>query len=350
MPRSARAQTSPAIRWPGRLAYLAVPIRLFGFGHGQLLDPVRFAPVLAAFGPALFMLGYGVSKTRSRWSDEILQRGIRYGVLSAIVAGLIEAAVTRFAHLAAMAPLYRAGGMALTAAITGEALKFFGVLWIAGRRAEAVQPRQLLLLSLAIGMGFAGFENLRFVIGPGNWEAGAVLRALTAVPAHAVFAIAMGALVTDAVLEGRNEVPRLALALLLCTALHAAYAFAAVADAEHFYAVPVPAFFIVLGLGALFAVWMANVTLAEVPDDDEWRAWRDRRSGAPAALLMSTLALLAILFSLAAVYFAMPGDAIWPRDAIWLMAAGCMLPCALGLDLLWTGLKRRAEATAYGYR
>ena len=49
-----------------------------------------------------------------------------------------------------------------------------------------------IVYAVCVGLGFAAFENLMYVVGVGDWVSTAILRALLAVPGHYAFAILMG--------------------------------------------------------------------------------------------------------------------------------------------------------------
>ena len=49
-----------------------------------------------------------------------------------------------------------------------------------------------IVYAVCVGLGFAAFENLMYVVGVGDWLSTAILRALLAVPGHYAFAILMG--------------------------------------------------------------------------------------------------------------------------------------------------------------
>jgi RsiW-degrading membrane proteinase PrsW (M82 family) len=74
-----------------------------------------------------------------------------------------------------------------------------------------------------IGMGFAAFENLMYVAEGGISVA--ILRMFTAIPAHAIFGVAMGYWVGMAKFEPSRRKLYLATGLVVAVLLHGAYDF-----------------------------------------------------------------------------------------------------------------------------
>lgn len=84
--------------------------------------------------------------------------------------------------------------------------------------------------AVAVSLGFAAFENLMYVSGVGIWVA--VVRAVTAIPGHFIYAIYMGisyGMAKKAEVQGRNAAKNgnLFKALLVPTLLHGFYDYSA---------------------------------------------------------------------------------------------------------------------------
>jgi RsiW-degrading membrane proteinase PrsW (M82 family) len=76
--------------------------------------------------------------------------------------------------------------------VAEEFSKFMFLRWNLFRRSEFDEPYDGITYSVMIGMGFATLENFLYVYQSSNAYDVAWMRAFTAVPAHATFAIAMG--------------------------------------------------------------------------------------------------------------------------------------------------------------
>ena len=86
--------------------------------------------------------------------------------------------------------LIRVGEEALSVGITEELLKFLVVMLIIYPNKNFDEPFDGIVYAVFVGMGFATAENLAFVM---NGSASlAIMRMLSAVPAHFVFAVIMG--------------------------------------------------------------------------------------------------------------------------------------------------------------
>lgn len=75
-------------------------------------------------------------------------------------------------------------------ALSEEFAKFFFLRFVLFERKEFNEPYDGIVYAVMIGMGFAAFENVLYL-----YDAGlnvALLRMVTAIPAHAIFAISMG--------------------------------------------------------------------------------------------------------------------------------------------------------------
>lgn len=87
----------------------------------------------------------------------------------------------------------------LVVGFTEEILKFFALMLYAFPRKQFNEPMDGVVYSVMISMGFAAMENILYVQGNPTqaWQV-AIARAFTAVPAHGLFAVAMGSYVGKA--------------------------------------------------------------------------------------------------------------------------------------------------------
>ena len=79
------------------------------------------------------------------------------------------------------------------AAIPEESAKLF-LLWLFLRKCQDFDERMDgIVYAVCVGMGFAAFENLEYLIGAGSqWVTVGISRSLTAIPGHFGFAVVMG--------------------------------------------------------------------------------------------------------------------------------------------------------------
>lgn len=111
----------------------------------------------------------------------------------------------------------------LVVAASEEFAKFFFLRYILFKRKEFNEPLDGIVYAVMIGMGFAAIENILYVAQGGFGIA--MMRMLTAIPAHAVFAIIMGYYVGLAKFDITHKDELLRKGLLYPILLHGAYDF-----------------------------------------------------------------------------------------------------------------------------
>jgi protease PrsW len=146
--------------------------------------------LLVAIGPAILILIY--IYFRDKYEKEpilLLVRGFAAGALILIPILLIEVQTGKLAiHFPAM--LKAAWDGFMVASFTEETFKFLAVYYLFWNNRNFNEKFDGIVYSVAVSLGFAAFENFVYIyqgtIGTG------LLRAFTAVPAHAIFGIIMG--------------------------------------------------------------------------------------------------------------------------------------------------------------
>jgi RsiW-degrading membrane proteinase PrsW (M82 family) len=113
------------------------------------------------------------------------------------------------------------GVEALTVSTTEEILKFLVVMLILYPNKAFDEPFDGIVYSVFVGMGFATAENLTFVL-QGSASI-AIMRMITAVPAHFVFAVIMGYYLGKAKSKKKAQFIFIALAILIPIVFHAFY-------------------------------------------------------------------------------------------------------------------------------
>ena len=190
----------------------------------------RFLIVLAAVAPSLLMLSYAIAKTRGSWRSEAMWHAFFVGALSALAAVGIEfvlAGIVKLGHLSLVANA--ASTAIFVAAIPEEGIKFLVLILLAERHVEVRRLQDIIVLAVAVSLGFATVENFCYVAEPGKWQEVAAVRAVAAVPAHGIDGLMMGALLAAARLHPDRNPMRLIPALLVPIVSHAAYDFPAIA-------------------------------------------------------------------------------------------------------------------------
>jgi protease PrsW len=300
----------------------------------------RFLIVLAAVAPSLLMLSYAIAKTRGSWRSEAMWHAFFVGALSALAAVGIEFVLAGIVKLGHSSLVANAASTAIfVAAIPEEGIKFVVLILLAERHVEVRRLQDIIVLGVAVSLGFATVENFCYVAEPGKWQEVAAVRAVAAVPAHGIDGLMMGALLAAARLHPDRNPMRLIAALLVPIVSHAAYDFPAIAVRDGAAWGPfTEAWLLVVVCSSILAIVLCNRVLTQV-------SAADRASGRDAGSIETTDLLivggLLALFGgpmLAGAVFHTKGD-----EYVMAVIALGVLPIALGIDAIFCGLHRRRE-------
>jgi RsiW-degrading membrane proteinase PrsW (M82 family) len=305
----------------------------------------RAEHLLVATSPGLLVLAYCVAKTRMSWRNEALWTAFFLGGLGTVATLPFEFAVHWLADFAALTPVVKAGVLAVfSAAIVEETTKYLILVGAAEPHVDARRRQDLISLAVAVSLGFATVENFFALLAPPNWQFVGAARALSAVPGHAIFGLAMGALLTAARIEPSRRVMWIALALIIPAIMHAAYDFplflrkfgVTETGTLPWFTVIWPATLLAI---AITAIGLCNWILPAARQAD-LRSGRDLRTDPPALplIVVGCVLLVAVLTLLAAIIFTNVGGAFRSIGA-----AMIIFPLVLAVDLIWTGLHRRTN-------
>jgi len=177
----------------------------------------------AAVIPSLLLMWYFHSRDRFAEPARVVWWVFGLGIVIVIpvvaVAWPLDAAIDGIKDPLA----YGLASAFLTAAIPEELFKFL-VLWrYPLRHKEFDEPMDGVVYGVVVSLGFATFENVLYVAGSGI--ATAIVRALTAVPAHAFFGAIMGYHAGRARLETRHRGRWLLGAIAIPIVAHGLYDF-----------------------------------------------------------------------------------------------------------------------------
>lgn len=169
----------------------------------------------------------------------ILLKALLAGVLIVLPAVLIEKLLT-FSDSIPQSLGQAAYTAFVVAALTEEGLKFLALYIFFRNDRNFNEPFDGIVYAVYIALGFAGIENLLYVFseGPGV----GILRALTAVPAHALFGVAMGYYFALARFGAGHRKLYLALAFLMPYLFHGMYDFLLMGDTPVLMTLFIPVF------------------------------------------------------------------------------------------------------------
>lgn len=167
------------------------------------------------------------------WKDKLdpeprklLIRAFLLGCVSIAPAILLNLILKNALHVNISDSLYETFAYAFyVVAVSEEFSKFIFLRWNLFLRPEFDEPYDGITYSVMIGMGFATLENVMYVYQSTNAYEVAWMRAFTAVPAHATFAIAMGYFTGLAKFKGLKRNSYLLKGLLLAIVMHGFYDF-----------------------------------------------------------------------------------------------------------------------------
>lgn len=152
--------------------------------------------IFAAILPAFLLVFYIWRKDKyQREPINLILRGVGYGVLSAMLAALLEELLMGVG-LVTYPPqgFLQALWNAFVGAALPEELAKLLMLWLLLRKNPYFDERfDGIVYACCIGMGFAGTENIIYLLNNlDQWQSVAFSRAIFAVPGHFMFAVAMG--------------------------------------------------------------------------------------------------------------------------------------------------------------
>ncbi|MCA4896407.1 MAG: PrsW family intramembrane metalloprotease [Cytophagales bacterium] len=161
------------------------------------------------------------------WKDKhereplgLLVKSFFFGVISTLITLLISWPISRLIPLDPTSLTQQAVHAFLLVALIEEFSKFIFVRWVLYPNKNFNEPFDGIVYSVTVSLGFAGLENILYVMDGGVETA--VLRMFTAVPAHASFGVLMGYFLGKAKFEHKKAHYAI-YALGVATLFHGAY-------------------------------------------------------------------------------------------------------------------------------
>jgi RsiW-degrading membrane proteinase PrsW (M82 family) len=180
---------------------------------------------LAAIAPVVIILMY--IYYRDKWEKEPVRKlllALLLGCVSTIPILGVEIGLAKFVHLVNLSQRLEALYTAfVVAGFTEEFFKYLAVLLILYRNKDFNEKYDAIVYAVFVSLGFAMIENFMYVYNHGMSVA--LLRAITAVPAHAMFGVAMGYHLSFAKFSLFYTKKHKIYALLVPIALHGIYDF-----------------------------------------------------------------------------------------------------------------------------
>ena len=181
--------------------------------------------IALTIGPGIAIAMYIYMRDRfDKEPRKLLLKCFLWGGFSIIPAIIIESAAFQFIVPIQNDLLFLLLYTFVVIALTEELCKYYFIRRTAYNEKSFDEPFDGIVYSVMVGMGFATFENIKYVV-EGGFEV-AILRMFMAIPAHAVFGIMMGYFIGKArFASGKDRRAFLFSGILIATMLHGAYDF-----------------------------------------------------------------------------------------------------------------------------
>ena len=183
--------------------------------------------LLIAILPVYLIGLYVYNKDKDKESRKLLSKLFIFGIVSCIPTAILEVLVGSFFGSTEDMDLFTMFFYVFVSiAFVEEICKWFFVYKIAYNHQEFDHIYDAIVYSVFVSLGFAAFENILYIFQGGVGTA--FLRAVSAIPGHACFAIAMGNYLGIAKMNYYNknlslERRNLRLSIIVPTVLHGLY-------------------------------------------------------------------------------------------------------------------------------
>ena len=190
------------------------------------MNNTTIIPLLSALLPAMALLAYIIWQDRK--SPEPWQKLLNATSLGVLAIPLTMCIVFPLQTIGIVPDSYNTFGDVvnfsfLGAAIPEELAKLL-MLWLFLRKNPFFDERMDgIVYAVCVSLGFAGLENVMYVLGNTDWMSVALLRAFTAVPGHFCYGVIMGYFYSLAKFDPKNRTKYSILALVAPILAHGIY-------------------------------------------------------------------------------------------------------------------------------
>ena len=149
----------------------------------------------AALLPAILLWLYIWKKDAQPEPTSWLVKAVMWGVVICMPVAILEFGIQSFLFGEYGVPTTLLGTTIeafLVAALPEESFKLFALWMILRKNPYFDEHFDGIVYAVSVGLGFAAFENVLYVLGDEEWLSIAITRALLAVPGHYAFAVLMG--------------------------------------------------------------------------------------------------------------------------------------------------------------
>ncbi|MGN1263391.1 MAG: PrsW family intramembrane metalloprotease [Prevotella sp.] len=193
----------------------------------MMYSPIFMVPIAALLPVVLLFLYIYHQDSEQPEPASKLWKGVLYGVLSALVTVLLLEAFQINLFIEAFVPSGIPMAIAkafLLAAIPEEAIKLLFIILLIRNNPFFDEHLDGIVYATCVGLGFAGFENLLYIIAnTDNLLSIALIRGIFSVPGHFFFAVVMGYFISVSYFSSTTETEKkhnLILAFVVPMILH----------------------------------------------------------------------------------------------------------------------------------
>lgn len=182
--------------------------------------------LLSAVLPAVILIYYIYRRDIVKEPTAQLIKGFGLGMLSGVLAGLLEGIIGGLGLVEYEPQTFFSGlNTAFVGAALPEELVKLCMLWLLVRRNRWFDEwMDGVVYAVSIGMGFAAIENVGYIFSfADDWQNVALMRGITAVPAHFAFAVIMGFFFSLVRIGGRHTGRDRMMVLVAPVLAHGAY-------------------------------------------------------------------------------------------------------------------------------
>ena len=182
--------------------------------------------LLSAVLPAVILIYYIYRRDTVKEPTAQLIKGFGLGMLSGVLAGLLEGIIGGLGLVEYEPQTFFSGlNTAFVGAALPEELVKLCMLWLLVRRNRWFDEwMDGVVYAVSIGMGFAAIENVGYIFNfADQWQSVALMRGITAVPAHFAFAVIMGFFFSLVHIGGRHAQRDRMMVLVAPVLAHGAY-------------------------------------------------------------------------------------------------------------------------------
>ena len=186
---------------------------------------MHFVYIVAATLPAILILFYVYKQDKFPEPRAIVIKTFLFGCGITLAVKLLIPAFDDYSQKYFTGETYYFFDSFIRAAFLEELFKLFVLVFYCSRKTEFDEPMDGLVYGVAVSLGYAAYENIEYVLYAYNEPSFhlAYVRALSAVPMHALVGVVMGFLITQSIFEEKHNYLNLFMALSIPALIHGFY-------------------------------------------------------------------------------------------------------------------------------